>query len=174
LTLIEQNPPIRGGRLGSATGKLKSRDLFFPKTMEREGGWISTTFYGGKLACYDGISNGCGVIFEITKTGEERVLYRFGGKADGGYPIGGVVQDAQGNLYGTTSLGGDLTCGNGAGCGVIFKKPKIGKEVVLHVFSGSDGEFPSAALFLDSKGNLYGTTPSGGAHNGGVVFELTP
>ena len=138
------------------------------------GNLYGTTFYGGKLACYDGISNGCGVIFEITETGKERVLYRFGGKADGGYPIGGVVQDAQGNLYGTTSLGGDLTCGNGAGCGVIFKKPKIGKEVVLHVFSGSDGEFPSAALFLDSKGNLYGTTPYGGANNGGVVFQLTP
>jgi uncharacterized repeat protein (TIGR03803 family) len=84
-----------------------------------------------------------------------------------------VVIDKAGNLYGTTVEGG-----SGCGCGVVYKlaRRKQGKwtYTVLHTFEGSDGAQPDANLILDGKGNLYGTTATGGAHGGGVVFEIIP
>jgi uncharacterized repeat protein (TIGR03803 family) len=64
---------------------------------------------------------GCGTVFKLDTTGKETVLHSFTGKADGAYPDAGLVRDAAGNLYGTTSSGGDLACGGGGGCGVVFK-----------------------------------------------------
>jgi uncharacterized repeat protein (TIGR03803 family) len=105
-------------------------------------------------------------------------LYPFnstGNLSDGGWPEAGLVRDAAGNLYGTTFYGGG---GGGCdiyylGCGTIFKVALNGTESVLHAFSGlQDGWNPTANLILDSAGNLYGTTPLGGAHGLGVVFEL--
>jgi uncharacterized repeat protein (TIGR03803 family) len=78
----------------------------------------------------------------------------------------------------TTGQGGDLTKCNSAGCGVIFKlsQTQTGgwKETVLHTFTGSDGQNPVGNLELDQAGNLFGATSSGGAANGGTVFELSP
>ncbi len=89
--------------------------------------------------------------------------------------------DAKGNLYGTTFYGGDLKCGSGQGCGVVFKvDPATSEETVLYRFNGTDGANPAAGLILDAKGNLYGTTYAGGNlsdcnENGcGVVFKLDP
>lgn len=90
--------------------------------------------------------------------------------------------DSQGNLYGTTNWGGSLTCVplNGTGCGVIFKlTPQthgMWRETILHAFQNDsrDGLNPLSGVTFDSTGNLYGTTPFGGAYNVGVVFELTP
>lgn len=105
-------------------------------------------------------------------------LYAFnstGNLSDGGWPKAGVVRDAAGNLYGTTFFGG---LGTGcdidvAGCGIVFKVDAGGNETVLHVFGGTlDGWNPTAALVLDSAGNLYGTTLLGGAHGFGTVFKL--
>ena len=76
------------------------------------GNIYGTTYYGG--------SNGYGTVFEIDSTGKFTVLHNFDASPDGANPLGGLVRDAAGNLYGTTSDGGDLSCGF-FGCGVVFK-----------------------------------------------------
>jgi uncharacterized repeat protein (TIGR03803 family) len=99
--------------------------------------------------------------------------YSFNGK-DGSGPLAGLIFDASGNLYGTTSSGG------AAGGGTAFELiPKAGggwTQKILHSFGthSNDGVSPYAAMILDSAGNLYGTTSTGGAHGLGTAFELTP
>lgn len=104
------------------------------------------------------------------------VLYTFTGGADGAAPLGGnLILDPMGNLYGTTGFGGDLSCseGNPPGCGVVFKVDRMGKETVLHTFTGgSDGIFSVSGLVRDEAGNLYGNTCSGGSAGQGVLFKL--
>jgi len=83
-----------------------------------------TTSAGGNGKCtYSDGGAGCGVVFKLTATGKESVLYNFKRQSDGGVPYAGVVEDGKGKLYGTTEYGGDLSCtpGNGEGCGVIFE-----------------------------------------------------
>src|SRR5271166_876296 len=102
------------------------------------------------------------------------VLYTFTGGADGGNPVGGLIRDDKGNLYGTTC------CGGTHGAGTVFVLDKAGKETVLYSFTGGqDGDQPYASLIRDARGNLYGTTFWGGSStecNGGtgcgVVFKL--
>jgi len=122
---------------------------------------------------------GCGSIFAfVPKTGGEssyRVIYNFlGGRNDGSSPIGNMVMDSAGNLYGVTSFGGG--CG-GSGCGTVFKlTPSAGgqwTESIAHSFSEAEGSNPQAGLAMDSFGNLYGTI-GGGANGYGSVYELTP
>ncbi len=128
-----------------------------------------------------------GTVFELTPNahGEwtEKTLYTFcsmGGDAciDGADPYAGVIMDRMGNLYGTTSIGG-----NNSGGGTVFElTPDAGTwtEKVIANFcfsstcSNKTGEAPEAALTIDKAGNLYGTTYSGGNYAGGTVFELTP
>jgi uncharacterized repeat protein (TIGR03803 family) len=82
--------------------------------------------------------------------------------------------DKSGDLYGVTVNGGDPNCD----CGVVYKLAPGSKGrwkyTVLHRFTGYDGAQPVAQLIFDSKGNLYGTTSTGGAGGAGVAFELTP
>jgi uncharacterized repeat protein (TIGR03803 family) len=97
-----------------------------------------------------------------------KVLHNFTGSPDGGYPYGGLVRDASGNLYGTTETGG----ANGAG--TVFKVDKSGKETVLYSFQGgSDGANPFAGVIRDAQGNLYGTTANGGPSGAGTVFKVS-
>jgi uncharacterized repeat protein (TIGR03803 family) len=82
-----------------------------------------------------------------------------------------------GNLYGATSLGGDTTdpaCSAVGGCGVVFRFDPRGHYSVLHTFKGADGANPSASLYMDQHGDLYGTTTAGGdpTCNCGVVFKI--
>ena len=114
----------------------------------------------------------------MDKTGKEIVLYAFTGGTDGGFPLGGLVRDGVGNLYGTTYVGGNATKCTG-GCGVVFKLDTTGVETVLHSFTGgADGANPATPLLLDSSGNLYGTALQGGTSCGnsgcGVVFKIAP
>ena len=113
------------------------------------------------------------------------LLHTFTGAPDGANPIAGLVQDAAGNLYGTTQQGGITggLCANSGlnGCGTVFKLDPSGNETVLYKFTGgTDGQFPSAGLVLDSAGNLYGTTQYGGPVTAacgigcGTVFKLDP
>jgi uncharacterized repeat protein (TIGR03803 family) len=102
------------------------------------------------------------------------VLHKFSG-ADGSSPVGGLIFDAAGNLYGTTANGGTFT----GETGVVFKlqpnQDGTWTESVLYNFTGaSDGGFSFAGLTFDAAGNLYGTTLGGGTHGYGVVFKLTP
>jgi uncharacterized repeat protein (TIGR03803 family) len=119
-----------------------------------------------------------GTVFELThlKTGwVEKVLYSFGRPGDGATPVSGVIRDAAGNLYGTTSAGGS------AGDGTVYKLSQQGSvwnETILHNFSGqSDGMYPYAGLAFDRAGNLYGAATAGGQpsqDSGGTFFVMTP
>jgi uncharacterized repeat protein (TIGR03803 family) len=96
------------------------------------------------------------------------VVYSFSGAPnDGAFANGELIQDAAGNLYGTTEAGGTDNWGT------IFKIDSSGNETVLYSFSGGpDGGRPLGGLLLDSEGNLYGTTNLAGKNGGGTVFEL--
>lgn len=103
------------------------------------------------------------------------------GCPDGGQPLGSLIFDSAGNIYGTTGTGGSGDgCGFG-GCGTVFEltpNPAGGKwtETLLYNFTGfADGGGPSGALVFDSVGNLYGTAALlGNCYECGTVFELTP
>ncbi len=137
----------------------------------------------------------CGTVFELSPqangTWTEEVLYDFCSASnctDGAVPFGGVIFDGNGNLYGTTTLGGasNPKCGQ-YGCGTVFElvfgTSGNWSEKVLHKFRGSkDGYSPGGGLTFDTTGNLYGTTSYGGGSGPyscrktgcGTVFQLTP
>jgi uncharacterized repeat protein (TIGR03803 family) len=107
----------------------------------------------------------------ISPAGQETVLHSFFG-IDGAHPTAGLLRDASGNLYGTTT-------GGGTGYGVVFKVDTSGNETVLYSFTGGDdGAIPVGGLIQDAAGNLYGTTAEGGGdkcdagYGCGVIFKL--
>jgi len=120
-----------------------------------------------------------GTVFELKQRSgggwAEEVLYSFGSNAtDGTNPIGGLIFDAAGNLYGTTFLGGKFSAGT-----VFELSPGRGgswSESLLYSFGngGDDGQHPLAGVVRDLAGNIYGTTNNGGAYTWGTVFELSP
>ena len=126
-----------------------------------------------------------GTVFKLKHgTWTEDVLYSFPSSGqDGSNPYAGLIFDKKGNLYGTTEMGGadGSGCGDN-GCGTVFRLMHgTWTEEVLHSFTGgSDGAGPAAGLIFDTKGNLYGTTETGGGSTCfggggcGVVFEITP
>jgi uncharacterized repeat protein (TIGR03803 family) len=133
------------------------------------GNLYGTTFYGG--------GREFGVAFKLNKSGKLTLLHTFTGTPDGQQPHGGVIRDAAGNLYGTTSVGG------ANGWGTVFKVDKTGRETVLYSFTGGagGGRTRGGSLVRDSVGSLYGTTFSGGGGSCqaggygagcGVVFKL--
>ena len=89
--------------------------------------------------------------------------------ADGYNPLGGLVQDSAGNLYGTTFAGGSSFGTHDNGGGTVFKVDSTGHETVLHNFCSKtncvDGQLSYAGLILDPAGILYGTTSQGGSNN---------
>ncbi len=119
----------------------------------------------------NGGSGTYGMVYKISPSGQETVLYGFQGAADGGLPEAGLAIDSSGNLYGTTAFYG--LCSE---CGTVFKISTAGKFTTLHPFQGNvtDGGFPKGNLLLDSQGNIYGTTSSGGKNNSGTVFKISP
>jgi hypothetical protein len=168
--------------------------------VDSAGSLYGTAWGGGNQSAvcevYTGLL-GCGVVFELSPTEggswQETVLYTFTGGRDGALPVGGVVLDSAGNLYGTTWFGGDSKPANCnlsgllPGCGVVYKLTPTAhgpwKQTVLHAFKGgSDGAYPYAGVILDPSGNVYGTavaagymlTCNTGGGGCGVVFELTP
>jgi uncharacterized repeat protein (TIGR03803 family) len=123
-----------------------------------------------------------GSIARINPGGKATLLYTFSG-GDGEAPAG-MIQGADGNLYGTTSEGGPNICSPGSTqpCGTVFKITPSGKLTTLHIFSGPDGYFPTAGLVQGTDGNFYGTTYHGGQAIGsggcgndgcGTVFMIT-
>jgi uncharacterized repeat protein (TIGR03803 family) len=127
-------------------------------TRDAAGDLYGTTVYGGVY--------GNGTAWKLDANGTETVLYSFSGGTDGGYPDAGVIQDAAGNLYGTTSVGGSMSLGT------VWKLDATGTETVLYSFSGPDGANPFGGLVRDAGGNFYGTTQSGGASKFGTVWKL--
>ena len=136
------------------------------------GNLFGVTQLGGNLSNCGGF--GCGTVFKLSPGGTETVLHTFQGGSDGMEPMGGVLRDRSGNLYGTTIMGGSAsTCPEG--CGTVFEVAASGVETVLYSFQGNnDGYYPRSSVILDSSGNLFGTTEGGGTSNQGTVFKVTP
>lgn len=120
--------------------------------------------------------NGAGLVFELTPgsggSWTETTLYAFAGGSDGQSPQSGVVIDGKGNLYG-------VAYGGPSGYGIVFELVNGGKgmwtkKILYNFTDGNDGATPQGTLIFDGEGNLYGTAGSGGAHDYGVVFELSP
>jgi len=136
--------------------------------LDQQGNLYGTTSRGGTNSIH--LPRGDGTVFELSPDGTETTLYNFGAfKTDGAEPTAGLVMDASGNFYGTTYYGGtDIY-------GTIFRVSPEGEENILHDFANdsSDGGNPDSSLIMDNKGNLYGTTESGGSNGAGTVFELT-
>ena len=149
----------------------------FSNAVANGAGYSVTTYAPGESCT---VTNGSGTasanvtnVSVSCAAGTESVLWGFGGTGDGASPYAGLVMDSAGNLYGTTSSGGAHLSGT------VFKlTPGSGgtySESVLWSFGGTgDGTSPYAGLVMDSAGNLYGTTYSGGAHNSGTVFKIMP
>jgi hypothetical protein len=164
------------------------------------GDLYGAAFGGGSSSstCKSAGLTGCGLIYQLApptsgNTWTRTVLYTFAGGTDGIGPVGGLISDSTGALYGVTANGGCTpTLSYPVGCGIVFKltPPGAGKtawtETVLYRFQGgsSDGAYPMAPLAMDAAGNLYGATEYGGTENCttlsgtpdgrcGTVFKLT-
>jgi uncharacterized repeat protein (TIGR03803 family) len=137
-----------------------------PVMEDASGNLYGTTFAAGEF--------GGGIAFKLDSSGNETILRDFFAGKNGLNLGGGLVQDAAGNLYGTTVNGGDLTCNAGQGCGTVFKLDPENRLTILHRFhGGSDGQGPNSTLILDSAGNLWGTTFSGGDEgDAGILFRI--
>jgi uncharacterized repeat protein (TIGR03803 family) len=155
--------------------------------LDPAGNLYGTTQYGGNPAVTcditeaDPFPTGCGIVYELTPTASgpwtETVLYTFSGGNDGGWPRSGVIRDAAGSLYGTTSVGGAGTAG------VVYKLTPAATgpwtETLLYTFCPgqglcTDGGQPFTGLTFDNIGNLYGTVEDSDPDGSSQVFKLTP
>jgi uncharacterized repeat protein (TIGR03803 family) len=187
-----------GNLYGTAGGGAYSGGVAYELSLSGGGTWTETVLYnfgngndgsgpGGNLV-FDSAGNlygttegggthNDGTVFRLTPgpTGwTESILYSFTGHIygpDGNSPVGGLVMDKQGNLYGVTKFGGTK-----GGYGTVYElRPKNGGyvESLIHSFDGYDGWEPTSGLTMDSSGNLYGTTSAGGTVGYGTIFQLT-
>jgi len=187
-TVFQLKPPATAGESWTASvlynfgsfdvdGTEPGRGLAF-----RRGSLYGTTLNGG--------ASNNGTIFRLAQdhgVWSEQILYNFSG-AEGANPMGRLIYDSAGNLYGTARSGGDVnsaTCS--LGCGAVFElSPPVTPgdpwvETTLYKFSGGrDGGSPYTAVLRDKLGRLYGTSTAGGANNSnntgdnGTVFRLSP
>ena len=108
--------------------------------VDDSGNVYGTTKGGGQ----DDPTMDCGTLFQVSG-GVETQLYVFYGIGDGCYPLGGLVMDSSGNLYGTTQ-------GGGAGYGTVFESDTFGDLTTIHYFaSGVDGAYPLSGLVMDTS-----------------------
>ncbi len=144
-------------------------------TIDEAGNLYGITLYGGYKAGQGG------TVFKIRPSGKYSILHAFTGAPDGQNPWGSLTLDAAGNIYGTTSLGGNSVSTpckprrGTPGCGIVYKLSPKGVETILYNFNGgSDGAFPKGNVVLDSIGNLYGAATEAGPNNYGYLFKLSP
>ena len=144
---------------------LDGSDGHYPNSgviFDNSGNLYGTTVYGG--------TDYAGAVYELTHSGSgwvESILYSFG--TEGELPVGGLVMDRAGNLYGSTASGGSYQAGT------IFELAPSGGNwtfTLLHTFTGDVG--PEDSLTMDAAGNLYGTTITDGLYDAGSVFKLMP
>ena len=129
-----------------------------------DGNFYGTTYSGGNnQGC------NCGTVFKITPSGELTSLWSFD-QTDGAFPQGQLLLGQDGNLYGTTRLGGAAN----TNFGTVFQITSGGLLTTLHSFTFSDGALPEGGLIQGIDGNLYGTTSDGGAFSNGTIFQITP
>jgi uncharacterized repeat protein (TIGR03803 family) len=142
--------------------------------MDKLGNLYGATVLGGNGNCI----LGCGTIYRLNTAGKVHMLHQFTGGADGFSPIGSLIADATGNLYGVAQVGGDFNCSTerfpGEGCGTVFKIAKNGKFTVLHAFhGGKDSDLPQGGLLLNpADGKLYGAA-TGDGNDRGVLFQIS-
>jgi uncharacterized repeat protein (TIGR03803 family) len=135
---------------------------------DSSGNLYGTTGFGG--------THTWGTVFELMPQDggkwKEKMLHNFAGPPDGIEPIGGVILDSAGNLYGTTFEGGT----NGIAFKLMPQSNGSWKEFILHSFGKDlmDGANPLGGLVFDGSGNLYGTAYAGGAYGAGTAFEIKP
>jgi uncharacterized repeat protein (TIGR03803 family) len=155
---------------GDEDGEYTDTDLVVDSSENLYG----TSVLGGAFAS--------GTVFQLAPTASgwaHNILYSFRGGADGAEPYKGVTLGGDGVLYGTAGVGGLFVgpCVD-TGCGVVFKLTNMGgawTQEVIHSFTGgADGYGPGSGVTVDKQGNIYGTTPTGGAHGLGVVYQLIP
>jgi uncharacterized repeat protein (TIGR03803 family) len=152
-------------------GNTKQNDGIAPQSgliFDALGNLYGTTYQGGTKAS--------GIVYQLSLAAgkwSEAVLHNFGATGDGVNPVGGVVFDSTGNLYGTTFSGGAYSKGtaykltpSGAG--------RWSENVIWNFGNGFDAANPNGGLVTDSAGNFYGTSANGGFKNYGEVFELLP
>jgi uncharacterized repeat protein (TIGR03803 family) len=191
-----------GNLYGTAGGGANGLGEVFELSPAQGGGWTETVIYSfcpvpgcadgsgpngplifdsmGNLygTARDGGSSGCGVVFELSPVNgawTESVLYSFATK-NGCTPESGVIQDSQGNLYGTASAGGAYNRG-----AVFELTAGTWTEMALHSFhapNSKDGTYPETGLVMDANGNLYGVTYAGGNNvvcsgGCGIAYELS-
>lgn len=147
-----------------------------------DGDFYGTTYEAGDFTCFPPV--GCGTVFKITPSGTLTTLHVFEGTDGLGAYGAAMVQGIDGNFYGVTSAGGNMsTCY--AGCGTVFKITPSGALTTLYRFCSqggcSDGSIPYTVLVQASDGTLYGTTSGGGSGSScgvdggcGTVFKITP
>jgi uncharacterized repeat protein (TIGR03803 family) len=147
---------------GGASG---TEPLFSGVVRDDAGNFYGTTYAGGTY--------NYGTVFKVDSSGKETVLHNFGEGFDGRTPLAGLVRDASGHLFGTTSEGGVRNSFCHKGCGIVFEVDESGNAKILHSFTaGADGANPFGGLIRDAAGNLYGTTQMGGPYNYGTVFKV--
>jgi len=177
--IFELSPNGKGGWNSSVlytfTNGPSENPIWSPVVLDQAGNIYGT--WTGWYNVYRGPQTFSGTVYKITlgKTGwTEQVLFFFepnDSESEGNGPAGGLIFDANGNIYGTTIQGGTNNLGT-----VFELVPGTNEnytEKVLWNFTGTDGSDPYAGVILDSSDNLYGTTTSGGSDSAGVVFELS-
>jgi uncharacterized repeat protein (TIGR03803 family) len=160
----------------TSTGKLTTLHSFGQNDGLPYGGLIRSRT--GKLYGVTSVALGkwSGTVFEITPEGKLTTLYQFCSLprcADGEIPYAALVEGRNGNFYGTTNAGGANSKGT------IFEITPEGRLTTLYSFCSqadcADGESPLLNSLVQGRdGNFYGTTPMGGTHGSGTVFEITP
>ena len=175
----------------SGAGCTKGMDPTGPLTLDQDGNLYGTTVGGGP-------ASGTGTVFQMWRSPENKLRYRFlygfckhKDCSDGSQPLGKLIVDTSGNIYGTTSVWGSgaFCCRGGGEGGTVFKLTPDGVLTTLYDFCNeggtacTDGYTPYTGLTYagaesgvpyDGVSPLYGTTEFGGAHGGGNVFVLTP
>jgi uncharacterized repeat protein (TIGR03803 family) len=179
--VVQLAPPQRQGEhwmtktIYTFQGGLDGASPWGSLAVDRKGNLYGATYNGG-AGCNSG---GCGTVFELTPPSTvgapwtETVLYRFQGGSDGAFPETSPTLDGAGNVYGTTTQGGQGDC-LAYGCGTVFEiSPPAAPggawtESILYRFQGAaDGMFPQYGLALGPKGVLYGSAEP-------LAFQLTP
>ncbi|HVV63836.1 MAG TPA: choice-of-anchor tandem repeat GloVer-containing protein [Rhizomicrobium sp.] len=178
-------PAARPKTLYSFCSARDCRDGAYPRegvTLGVAGELLGVTEFGGLHDAHCAATDGCGVIFRLAPGGPraESVLYRFCAKADcadGDTPVGDVLVNVVGDVFGVTTYGGGNDADSGAHGGGTAYRFDGGLEK-LYSFCAktacADGAYPNAGLVTDSVGDLFGTTEQGGVNDSGTVFELSP
>ena len=155
---------LNGSSAVTTLATFSSIDEISALTLDGSGNIFGTTHVGGALN--DRNSYGNGSIFEIAKgSGTVTTLASFNG-TNGYSPVGGITFDGDGNMFGTTTLGGAFNKGT------IFEFAKGSTAITALASFTMDTGLSVVGVTLDSAGNIFGTTPYGGPSGLGTVYEL--